>query len=175
MTIQLSTVSDLPSICSIHRSAFGEEEQESIVQLVTEFLTEESAYDVLSFLYTEDGIVSAHVIFSHIKCAEHFERAYILAPLAVLQSCQKKGIAAEIVRHGLAHLESIGAELVCVYGSPQYYSRFGFQQEGAELSVPPYALRFPQGWQCLTLNGATLPSAAVNFTCAPPLAKPELW
>ncbi|MDJ0707275.1 MAG: N-acetyltransferase [Leptolyngbyaceae cyanobacterium MO_188.B28] len=175
MHIRLSNTNDLEAICAIHHSAFGEEERESIVELVINFLSQPSDYDTLSFVAEEDGIVIGHTIFSEIKFIEHNTKAFILAPLAVLPSHQNRGIGTSLVKHGLNYLSSQGTEFVFVYGDPKYYSRFGFHTENSKNFVPPYTLQYLHGWQYLQFNKSSFPATPIHLSCAPPLRKPELW
>ena len=175
MSINLSNSTELKDICSIHENAFEKEEQNSIVKLVTEFITEPSDHSFLSFVSSDNSLENGHVLFSEVKFNKYIEKAYILAPLAVLPSQQKKGIGASLVNHGLKYLENLKVQFVFVYGDPNYYSRFGFKVEKSYLFVPPYELQFPHGWQNLSFNNSPLPSSPIEFSCAPPLQKSELW
>ena len=175
MKIRLSDTNDQQVICTVHNSAFGEEERNSIVELAMNFLSQPSDYFTLSFVAEEKGLVVGHTIFSEIKFSEHNMKAFILAPLAVLPSNQKMGVGKSLVKHGLNYLASQGTELIFVYGDPAYYSKFGFQAEQSGLFVPPYKLQYPHGWQYLQFNNSSLPIDPIHLSCAPPLMKPELW
>ncbi len=175
MKIYLSNDTELKDICLIHKKAFGEEERDSIIQLVTEFITQPGEFSVFSFVSKDNESLNGHVIFSEVKFKTHIKKAYILAPLAVMPSQQKKGLGTNLVNHGLEYLKSLGAQFVFVYGDPNYYSRFGFKVENSNLFVPPFELQFPHGWQYLSFNNPSLPSLPIEFSCAPPLSKSELW
>jgi putative acetyltransferase len=174
MEIKLSKSTDLNDICSVHSNAFGEEENETIVELVTEFLTIKSNYSTFSFINTCGSEIIGNIIFSEVKFNHNF-KGFILAPLAVLPDHQKKGIGANLINYGLKHLTSYGTNFVLVYGDPNYYSKCGFSVSTSNLFIPPYKLQFPQGWQYIALNNSILPSSPIKLTCAPPLQKPELW
>ncbi|HJT33642.1 MAG TPA: N-acetyltransferase [Pirellulales bacterium] len=51
----------------------------------------------------------------------------LLAPLAVLPKFQGRRIGTLLVREGMALLRERGDPLVCVFGYPGYYNRFGFE------------------------------------------------
>ena len=175
MKIRLSDTNEQQVICTVHHSAFGEEERNSIVELTMNFLSQPSDYFTLSFVAEEKGSVVGHTIFSEIRFKEHDKKAFILAPLAVLSSNQNMGVGKSLVKHGLNYLASRGTELIFVYGDLAYYSQFGFHTEQSGLFVPPYKLQYPHGWQYLQFNNSSLPTAPIHLSCAPPLRKPELW
>jgi putative acetyltransferase len=175
MRIRLSDTNEQQVICTVHNSAFDEEERNSIVELTMNFLSKPSDYFTLSFVAEEKGVVVGHTIFSEIRFSEHDTKAFILAPLAVLPSNQNMGVGKSLVKHGLNYLASQGTELIFVYGDPAYYSQFGFHTEQSGLFVPPYKLQYPYGWQYLQVNNSSLPTAPIPLSCAPPLRKPELW
>jgi putative acetyltransferase len=50
-----------------------------------------------------------------------------LAPLAVIESHRRQGIAAELVRAGLEACREAGFGWCVVLGEPAYYGRFGFR------------------------------------------------
>lgn len=102
-----------------------------------------------------DGRIVGHVAFSPVSTES--EPAAIgagLAPLAVLESHRRQGIAARLVDAGLIACRSLGFGWVVVLGDPSYYSRFGFrpapafglsdEYEGGDafqiLELPPGAL-----------------------------------
>ena len=76
MKIRLSDTNDQQAICTVHHSAFGEEERNSIVELAMNFLSQPSDYFTLSFVADEKGIVVGHIIFSEIKFKEQYTKAF---------------------------------------------------------------------------------------------------
>ena len=66
MKIRLSNTNDHQVICTVHHSAFGEEERNSIVELTMNFLSQPSDYFTLSFVAEEKGGVVGHTICSEI-------------------------------------------------------------------------------------------------------------
>ena len=64
-----------------------------------------------------------------------------LAPMAVDQEHQRKGIGFDLVRAGLEQCKLLGFGAVVVLGHPAYYPRFGFSASthfgiGCEYDVP---------------------------------------
>ena len=175
MRIRRSEPKDVKDILSIHRSAFSEEESPLIIQLVNEFLCSSQDRSILSYVAEENKQIVAHVIFSEVIIENRVDNSYILAPLAVLPSWQRKGIGRSLVTYGISELEKLQAKHVFVYGDPNYYSKFGFKTNGGELYLPPYPLQLPHGWQHLGLTSGQLPQKPVKILCLKPLLKPELW
>jgi putative acetyltransferase len=73
---------------------------------------------------TEAGLVG-HVAFSPVTLASGSVGAG-LAPLAVLPSHRRQGVADGLVRAGLSCCQALGFTWALVLGDPAYYARFGF-------------------------------------------------
>lgn len=81
---------------------------------------------VLSLVATLGRQVVGHISFSPVTIASRDAGWYGLGPLAVDQSCQGKGIGSCLVRTGLIELVRHRANGCVVFGSADYYQRFGF-------------------------------------------------
>lgn len=133
--------SDLEAIRRINAAAFGRDAES---QLVDELRRSNSL--ALSLVAIVDGEIVGHVAFSpvSIEQAPAGFRAIGLAPVAVLPEHQRRGIAAALIRSGLAEITVMGFHGVVVLGDPAYYSRFGFIPASqfklrCEYDVPPEA------------------------------------
>ena len=128
MHIRESRVSDIDSIHLLHENAFGEPEGKVVAQLAIDLLEDKTALPILSLVAEQDNEIIGNVIFSSVTI-EGVEgvSAYILAPLAVARFEQKKGIGKLLINKGLETLKERGAEIVLVYGDPNYYMRTGFK------------------------------------------------
>lgn len=103
---------------------------------------------------------------------------YILAPLAVVPSCQKQGVGRLLIAEGLQLLRERGAKLVFVLGHKEYYPRHGFIPGAEKLGFPapyPIAEKHADYWmaQALTNEGFSGPKGRV--VCADALNRPEYW
>jgi putative acetyltransferase len=117
-----------------------------------------------------------HVAFSPVTFDSDTEcLGYILAPLAIRPSHQKRRIGSRLVESGMQQLSSMGVKIVFVYGDPKYYSRFGFSEDVARRYVPPYQLEYPFGWQGIVLNDYSTEESSVRIACVPSLRDPSLW
>ncbi|MEL6438119.1 MAG: N-acetyltransferase [Cyanobacteria bacterium J06621_8] len=159
----------------MYLQVFDDSEAELVANLAINLLREKSAIKIISLVAIDNKSIIGHVAFSPVlleSSNEHF--SYILAPLAVLPTHQKKGIGTTIVKSGLDTIFSLGAFIVFVYGDPQYYSRFGFKTELAQNFTPPHMLKYPEGWQAMKLNSTVVPGDG-KLKCINLLDNPKLW
>jgi putative acetyltransferase len=177
MRIRAATSQDSEAIRNIHLRAFSADERWKIATLAVNLLLAETTPETISLIAEADGAAVGCIAFSPASIADNTSwSGYILAPLAVKPECQRRRIGAKLIKSGMERLAQLGAELVFVYGDPNYYSRFGFTSDAASRYAPPYALQYPFAWQAIVLHGASRAAdAAVPISCAAPLRDPELW
>ncbi len=173
MNIRNAKQTDQKDIQSLYMRAFPSEENALVSTLALDLLKQEQAPATLSFIFEDQYRILGHVAFSPLF-SNNMAIGYNLSPLAVMPDHQKKGIGSQLVNFGLGRLREQKIGMVCVYGDPNYYSRFGFEAELGQRFVPPYALKYPFGWQAMSFSGQ-IPPSPVHFTCVPALSKPELW
>ena len=176
MNIRLAQETDLDSILKVIETAFSDEENKVIMNLVQE-LSREVTNPSIKFLVTEvDNQVIGYVSFSPIFLkSDSSIVGYILAPLAVSPEHQKQGVGSNLVNAGIDMLTEDDANVLLVYGDPAYYGRFGFKEEIGHSFVPPYTLQYPFGWTGMMLNDSPVPEQPLQFDCVAALSKPELW
>lgn len=80
----------------------------------------------LSVVAIVDDEVVGHVAFSRVT-VEGTGGGVGLAPVAVPPAYRRRGVAAHLIREGLAAVARAGAAFVVVLGDPAYYGRFGFR------------------------------------------------
>jgi putative acetyltransferase len=73
--------------------------------------------------------VVGHIAFSPVTAGG--TQGLGLAPLAVREQHRRRGVAAMLVREGLAACGSLGSGFAVVLGDPAYYGRFGFSAAAA--------------------------------------------
>ena len=158
MRIREATAQDDESVREVCRRSFDAEERELVSELAGRLLREESDPATIPLVAESGGKVVGYVAFSPVTFAgSERMRGYILAPLAVIPDHQGRGVGTQLVEYGMARLRRDGVNVLLVYGDPSYYGRFGFRAEAAVHYVPPYALRYPHGWQACLLVAADLP------------------
>ena len=175
MKIRDSVVKDKTQIRKVLLNAFDEEEGEVVSQLAIDLLEDVTALPILSLVAEQDNDIIGHIIFSsvNIEGAEGVS-AYILAPLAVTKLKQNSGTGTQLINKGLERLKQLGAEIVLVYGDPNYYKRFGFKA-GHNLK-PPHKLQYPdEAWMAQELVEGKLSTTQGTVRCALSLNSPEYW
>ena len=176
MIVRESTSTEHELIRKIHLAAFDDSERSLVAQLACDLL-DERASSVLSLVAEEDGKIVGHIIFSNVSiegCEEEIT-AFLLAPLAVVPEHQRKGVGKSMIAKGLSILRENGADLVFVYGDPNYYSRSGFEPATPHGLDTPYELEYPEAWMVLELRQGVLGKGAGLIRCAAPLCSPEYW
>jgi len=94
--------------------------------------------------------------------------------LAVTKIAQGKGTGTLLINKGLETLKEHDAEIVLVYGDPNYYMRTGFKA-GHNLK-PPYKLAYPEeAWMAQELVEGILAKTQGMVRCAMSLSSPEYW
>jgi predicted N-acetyltransferase YhbS len=175
MKIRESVEDDKMSIRKVHQNAFGQSEGETVSQLAIDLLEDKTALPILSLVAERDNEITGNVIFSSASI-EGFEgiSTYILAPLAVTKREQRSGIGTLLINKGLETLKERGAEIVLVYGDPNYYMRTGFRS-GHNLK-PPHKLQYPiEAWMAQELKVNILTKTWGLVQCALSLNSPQYW
>lgn len=153
----------------------GASEGRVIGQLVIKLMKEVAPGDCYGYLATDeqDTIVAA-VFFSRL----HFEQplqAFLLSPMAVRPNEQGKGVGQALIRYGLDEMRGKGAELICTYGDPRFYSKVGFSAFDPEVIPPPFPLTQPEGWLCQSLTADPVRAISGHCRCVEPFNNPDYW
>jgi predicted N-acetyltransferase YhbS len=175
MKIRESVENDKKSIRKVHENAFDQSEGETVSQLAIDLLEDKTALPILSLVAERDNEIIGNAVFSSVNI-EGVEgvSAYILAPLAVTRFAQRSGIGAQLINKGLETLKERGAEIVIVYGDPNYYMRTGFKAD--HNLKPPHKLKYPEeAWMAQELVAGILTKTQGMVQCASSLNSPEHW
>jgi putative acetyltransferase len=175
MKIRESIEDDKYFIRKVHQDAFDPSEAESVSQLAINLLDDNTALPILSLVAEQAGEIVGNIIFSaaSIEGVEG-NSLYILSPLAVARVAHGNGIGTLLINKGLEILKERGAEIVLVYGDPDYYIRTGFKA-GHNLR-PPHKLKYPaETWMAQELVENTLINTQGLVRCALALDSPEYW
>lgn len=175
MDIRKTDSSDLETILSVNRQAFGGEE---VLNLVKDLLKDPSAEPIVSLLAFEAEAAIGHILFTRARMDSESGRVMcILAPLAVIPDFQKQGVGRQLVNKGLRILDKSGMDLIFVLGHPEYYPKFGFKPAGALGYTAPYPIleKNAAAWMVLGLNPVALHSEEGTVYCADAMNSPEHW
>ncbi|HEY7382054.1 MAG TPA: N-acetyltransferase [Beijerinckiaceae bacterium] len=141
--------SDAGAIRAVVAEAFGRSDEADLVDRLRH-----DGDLALSLVAVADRVVG-HVAFSRLRPDGPHLRATALAPVSVLPGFRRRGIAAALIRDGLARCAAAGEGCVLVLGEPPYYTRFGFSRDAAR------ALRTPYDGPYL-MAAAFVPAAAIG-------------
>ncbi|QDT05084.1 hypothetical protein K227x_34820 [Rubripirellula lacrimiformis] len=177
--IRKATARDRDSILAVHVNAFGVGDAEVITKLVDEMLDDASGAPMLSLVAEEHTTLAGHLLFTSAKIEPDDGQvsAMILAPLAVVQNRQRRGMGGRLIRAGLRQLEESGVDLVFVLGYPDYYSRFGFRPAGAQglqatYPIPP---ENADAWMVTELTPGMMDNCEGTVRCCKALDNPKYW
>jgi putative acetyltransferase len=164
------------NIKRIYFSAFPKDESEIVSKLAIELLSDNSTPQTISLNAEVNESAVGHIAFSPVVMDNNENcQAYILAPLAVQASWQKRRIGSTLIKYGMRKLSDIGVSIIFVYGDPKYYGRFGFNADTAHKFTAPYNLQYPFAWLAIALNEWAIVNTPATITCVDPLCDPKLW
>lgn len=171
---------DQQGISEVVIAAFGHEQGQEIVTLVTDLLQDPTASPRLSLVATNDEQIVGHVLFTHIRLKPAPQQAVpsaILAPLTVHPNWQNQGIGSQLITAGINQLKSTGVGLVFVLGYPDYYSKQGFSAAGSQgFAAPhPIAPQNAEAWMVQELRPGVIGSVTGTVICADTLNAPQHW
>jgi putative acetyltransferase len=121
MLIRPETPADAKAIYAVHGVSFPTALEAKLVDLLR--MAGRLSGSIVADC--ESSIVG-HVAFSPVTAANG-AIGVGLGPVAVLESHRRCGVAANLIRRGLADCKAAGFGWAVVLGEPGYYSRFGFQ------------------------------------------------
>jgi predicted N-acetyltransferase YhbS len=122
MKIRKTIQNDADAIRSVHLAAFPEGERDLISDVAVEMLSEAASPPVFSLVAEVDETIIGHIAFSPVTSCDTKEHlGYILAPLAVSPSHQKRGIASQLINSGIDRLSELGSGVLLVYGDPDFF------------------------------------------------------
>lgn len=129
MQIRPEEEKDIAAIRQLTKAAFAAVEHSSQTEAeIVDALREAGALTV-SLVAVDNGEVVGHVAYSPVMIDSMDSGWYGLGPVSVRPDRQREGIGGRLVREGLAHLVKAGARGCVVLGDPDYYKRFGFEND----------------------------------------------
>lgn len=131
MNIRHEDAADVSIITEVEYAAFKDHPQhepgaEPVEHLIVERLRAADGL-TLSLVAEIDGTVVGHIAMSPAAVGEDRDGWFMLGPVGVLPSQQRKGIGSALVEAAMKSMEEQGASGVVLVGLPEYYGRFGFR------------------------------------------------
>ena len=150
---------DVAAIRAVYVAGFPTDVESRLVSLLRA-----AGHLPVSLVAEADGAIVGHIAFSPVSAAVGAG----LAPVAVLESYRRQGIAARLIEAGLAACRAAGFGWAVVMGEPAYYSRFGFRPASAFGLSDEYG--GGPAFQVIELVPGGLPSGAWLVRYAPEFA-----
>ena len=88
------------------------------------------------FAVFDDGTVAGHIIYTHSRLVmpDGEKEVITFGPISVLPEYQKMGIGSALIEHTKSVAKALGYLGVVIFGSSDYYPRFGFR-DAREFSI----------------------------------------
>ena len=128
--IRSDTDADFAGIWDVHANSFPSNAEADLANRIRD-----DGDLVFSLVAALDGQIIGHVLYSRMQEPKGFLG---LAPVAVLPSLRRRGVADRLIREGLVRAKAGGWAGVFVLGD-DYYKRFGFDPLLAAGFSSPYA------------------------------------
>lgn len=129
MLIRPEQPHDIAAIRQLTADAFaGVEHSDQSEPAIIDALRDAGAL-TLSLVAVEDRSIIGHVAFSPVTIDGEDLGWFGLGPVSVEPDSQGRGIGAALIRQGLDTLRQEGAAGCLLLGDPNYYRRFGFEND----------------------------------------------
>ena len=161
---RFETAADEAAIHAVHTASFPTRLEADLVDALRH-----AGRLMISLVAVEHGEVVGHVAFSPVTVAGTTDGVG-LAPVAVLLNFRRRGIAARLIREGLAECTRRNHGFVVVLGDPRYYGRFGFTPARGWGLHDEYG--GGDAFQALELRPGAIPAAGGLVRYAPEFAAP---
>lgn len=158
INIRLEKEKDYKEVESLTREAFWDLHQPGCDEhLLAHKLRKVKAFiPALDFVAEQNHQIIGNIMYSKAKVIdgsglEH--EVLTFGPLSVLPSHQKLGVGSALVKHTRKLAEEMGYKAIIIFGHPEYYHRFGFENakmfrittSGGENLEPFMALELYEG------------------------------
>jgi predicted N-acetyltransferase YhbS len=153
----------------------GPDEGKVIGALVGNLFETTEDNDLFVFLAWQEDELVGSIVFSRLTYAEDERSVFILAPVAVATSWQRKGVGQALLIHGLNVLRELGVDVAITYGDPNYYAKVGFKQITEEVAQAPLVLQQPEGWLAQPLSSDLLTPLKGPSRCVEALQNQIYW
>jgi predicted N-acetyltransferase YhbS len=171
------TTNDTSIIKSLFISVFTKSEGESegaLIGNLTQELITTDENNLYGFVASNQGQIIGAVFFSRLTF-QHDINAFILAPVAIHNDYQGKGLGQQLINYGIKEIRDKGIRLVITYGDPKFYAKVGFRPISEEIIPAPFKLSRPEGWLGQSLTENSIEAISGSCSCVTALNKPVYW
>lgn len=135
LKIRQETKTDFKAVFDLIENAFEKEVySDHQEQFLVERLRESEAFvPELALVAEYDDQIVGYILLTKIKIKNEEGKeteSLALAPVAVLQNFQGKGIGGELIRTAHIKAREMGFESIVLLGHEKYYPRFGYKMSG---------------------------------------------
>lgn len=131
MEIRRETPQDYREVENLTREAFWNVYRPGCMEhFVLHILRSDPAFvPELDYVLEEDGKILAHIAYAQgrLQGEGGTENMLLFGPVSVLPEIQGRGYGARLIEFTLEKAREMGYPAVVITGSPEYYSRFGFE------------------------------------------------
>ncbi len=177
MPIRLETPADYREAEELTREAFWNHFSPGCAEhlILHQLRSHPDFVPALDFVAEEDDRLVGHIAYTRAEIRREGRDSVAvlcLGPVSVLPERQRTGIGSALIRHSLDAARDLGFAVVCLYGDPCYYHRFGFR------CAEKYDIRTEDGFyaaalHALELKPGALADAAGRFAESPGFAVDE--
>ncbi|MEW5837561.1 MAG: N-acetyltransferase [Pseudomonadota bacterium] len=159
---------------SVFTSSEGEEEGKRIGQLASNLAAKIDNEEVICFGACEEEVLIGSIFFTRLRFDVSI-RVYLLAPVAVSNEHQGKGVGQALIKSALSDLRNRGVAAVVTYGDLSFYSKTGFHRISESVIQAPVALSMPEGWLAQSLTDEPVPIISKRPACVQEFHDPVYW
>lgn len=153
----------------------GAEEGELIGAFVSRIFATTDAQDLFVFSAMDANRVVASAIFTRMRYSHDERTVFILSPMAVSTTRQRRGVGQKLLTFSLTALRKNDVDVALTYGDISFYAKVGFRQIPESVASPPLALTYPEGWLGQSLTSPQLDPLQGVSNCVDALNDPALW
>lgn len=153
----------------------GEVEANLIANLVRELIHDSKREDRLLVVGHDGAELVGCIIYTPLFPEDGKYKVWLLSPVAVHPSFQKRGMGQKLISSGNEYLKEQGVQVVCTYGDIRFYSKSGFEVTRTDEIPAPYPLSYPEGWLSVKLDPSLSIPESKSMSCIPAFEKPEIW
>ncbi|WML33479.1 N-acetyltransferase [Clostridium sp. OS1-26] len=132
ISIRLENENDFRNVENIIREAFWDVYKPGCVEhLIVHKIRKVSAFiRELDFIACDGEVTIGNIIYSKAKIINEGNEEFqvlCMGPIGVLPSYQGKGIGTLLIKHSINVARTLGYNAIIIFGNPNYYHRFGFE------------------------------------------------